>query len=486
MADIDSNELVAKPVLRENVLDYFMGADTDPDYSHADFSYYRPLTRASKDLSPLTQQRMQEIALLLYTINPMAHRILDLITAFAVGGQVMVEAEDARIQQFIKEHWENPINNWNRRIVKGIFELGLYGEICLNTAVNKKNGDVLLAYVSPLAIEAVSADKEDPSIAAAVTLKAKSASGKKQKLPIIRYNPERGLREGECFFWAINKVGDSLRGKSDLLSLADQIDSLDRLLFNLLERVAHLNSWIWDVTIQGASDEQIRAFLTKLHNKPPMPGAIRAHNELVTWEAAAPELQGTDQSELFRMFKNYTLGGAGIPDWFYGESSEAGRAIAESMQEPTLRTFKMRQMEARWILEDVFNFLIDQKIQAGIIPRHVDRRFFVSLPKISLRDFQRTAGALYRAVQAVEVALQNNLIDQDRAVSIIAGLLDQLDLESDYERGRFGPAPKRPGRPSKKPGDKGDKGGKADNTDNTAKQLKRAVDELVQQLEERR
>lgn len=399
----------------------------------ADDHLYRSLTQVKNvDLSPLTQEKMQKIALVLYRINPLAHRIMKLSTAFVAAGNVNIDAPNPEVKNILKEHWEHPVNDWENKLYQRVFEIGMYGELCLPASVTP-TGNVLLGYVSPLEIENVAPLKRDPSTPGLVILKKLPGETNPKTLKVINYineksNKNYGYRDGEAFFFPVNKVTDSMRGTSDLLPLADYLDALDQLLFNLLERVGHLNSYIWDVKLTGASTEKINAFLADVQSKPPKPGGVRAHNELVEWQAVNPTLQADDNSEHVRLYRNHILGGAGLAEWMYGDSGSAGRAVASEMAEPTYKSLITRQREIKGFISQILNFVIDKNIQNGNLSKDIDRTFTITLPKISLRDFQRTSGALYRSAQAIELMLKNNLIDEERGKKLANSLIDQLDL----------------------------------------------------------
>ncbi len=422
-------------------------AGADPDSTMADYNYYRRLgAGANTDLPPMTQERMQAIALLLYRNNPLGHRIIDLIASFAVGGNITFEAEDANVQEVLEKHWDHPINDWERKLFTRVFELGLYGELFMTTNT-LPNGDVTLGYISPLRVDRVDVDPMtgDPAV---VWIKPE-AGMKPKSLDIVRYDAlpntnragrsvkkTQGYRVGEVFFFAVNQVSDMARGISDIFPLTEYIDGIDQFILNELERTANQSQWIWDVTLAGMSLNYIKTWLAEWHVNPPKPGAVRAHNEMVTWQALAPNINAAQSTEQIRLLRNYALGGAGLPEHFYGESNTAGRAAVAEMAEPTFKTLSHRQREAKLMIRDVFNYVIDQKILTGEFPEDIDRRFYINMPKISVRDYSRTAGALRSAAQGLDTLLKDGLIDIDRASSVAQDLLRQLDLESDADQER--------------------------------------------------
>ncbi len=339
-----------------------------------------------RDLDPLMQSRMQDIAFYLYDANPLAHRIIEMTKDFIVGEGFTFKAEDPAVQEVLEKHWEDPINNWDVKQDDKAKDLGLYGEQFYPVFVNKHNGRVRLGYLDPTRIEKIIKDKKNPEILRTIILK-KDKKGDIKKYKVINPN-NNGKLEGEIFAFAINKVSNAVRGRSDLLCLADWIDGYDQFLFARLERANILNNYVWDVCLEGANDETIREWLKE--QALPKPGSIRAHNEKVKWEAASPELEAADASKEANLFKMQILGGAGFPNLWFGEGGETIRAGSDEMSLPTLKHLQKRQMYFKFLLKYIFTFVIDKAIEAGgVLKEDVNTKFKIfAAPLVKKRSAQ--------------------------------------------------------------------------------------------------
>ncbi len=413
----------------------------DPDSGQSDFSFYRRLGATHLDLNPLTQDRMQKIAIFLWRRNPYAHRILNLIADMSVGGEVRFYSENKKVQRILTEHWNHPINNWDWRIHQLTFELGLYGEIFQTANVIEPSGDVTWGVVDPLRVKKVTPDNRDlsqPAIAHVVTgsiAQGTSPQGETTPLEIIRWDGKpdsetHGFREGEVLFTKINGLLGALRGMSDLFPLADYLDFIDQFMFSLQQRANLQNTFVWDVELAGKSEQDIQNWLQGNNGKPPAPGSLRAHNERVKWQAITPALGASDSAEHLKISRNYVLSGAGLTDWMMGEMGGANRAGTESSAAVVAKTMESRQREIKKMIEDVFNFVIDKKIQAGQLPqRKFDRTFYITLPKIAIRDVGRLANAFRQAAQGIETLRNLKAIDPERMIALTNELINMLDLE---------------------------------------------------------
>ncbi|MDD3329668.1 MAG: hypothetical protein PHW25_21525, partial [Zoogloea sp.] len=109
------------------------GANIDPDEDH-----WRKLTGdADRDLSPMTQARMQQMAAYLWESNLMANRLVELGVAYLLAEGVKLTCKDAEAQKVLKRFWRDPINNMPLKLAEKVRELALFGEQCYPVFVNE-------------------------------------------------------------------------------------------------------------------------------------------------------------------------------------------------------------------------------------------------------------------------------------------------------------------------------------------------------------
>lgn len=413
----------------------------DPAIDTDAWSWRRITDAAPRNLPEYDHSRMLEIALYLYRFNPLAHRGVELMRDYVVGDGVRVEAADTTVQAYIDKFWRDPVHNLDKLLPRIAFELSLYGEVILPATVNPHNGDVRLGYISPFQVQDVFLNPKNLLLFDKVTLKS-DLPGEDKSLKIIqveedaeaRIDPEDfksastfNRRVGECFYFSVNRVGDASRGLSDLLAVADFIDCLDQLIFNSLERMTHEAGWVWDVEMTGASDSKIKDQTRELETAPPRPGAFLVHNEWVKWKPMKVGLEAENITDEAMLIRNYVLGGMGLPVHFFSEPDSAGRAIAESMAAPTYQSLSVRQTEVEGFLRDMLTFVIDRKIISGMI-KEEDTSFDIIMPKISLRDLQRTGGAMSRITDSLKTGQDHAWIDEELGKRIFRALVEQLGL----------------------------------------------------------
>ncbi|WP_287365136.1 hypothetical protein [Thauera sp.] len=417
------------------------GATVDPD----DEEGWRRLSGdANRDLSPLSQERMRETALYLWDANLLANRIIELPLAYMLAEGVELRATEPEMQETIERFWSDPINAMDVKLPKKVRELAIFGEQVWPTFVNEMSGHVRLGYLDPALIETVVVDPDNPEQPIGIVT-VKDRKGRALRYRVIVNGPEtvftqrtQAIREtfadGEAFFFTVNDLSVSRRGRSDLRAPADWVDGYDQFLFGEIERYNFLRAFVWDVTITGADDTKIKQKAREI--KPPTPGSVRVHNDSEKWQAVSPEIGAYESAAAGRLFRNHVLGGATIPEHWFGGGGDVNRATGDSMGEPTFKAFSMRQRFLKHMLESVGRYVIRQKLIAETgEPDWWDARLACEavFPEMTARDTTKYAAALTQVVTAVNSAIDAGRMSDETGVALIAAVAGRLGVEIDPE-----------------------------------------------------
>ena len=396
-------------------------------------------TRA--DMSPMSQDAMLALAYYLYDSSGLCKRFVRDTKNFVLGEGVTFsvanDTDDGAAQQVLNDFWTDPFNQMNLRLPKRIEFFGLLGEQCWPTVVNPHNGRVQTTYVDPQNIAQVRTLAGWPEIAGQVVIQtARGIQGKTMRcvLPQLNYaEPGFNLLSGDCFFFSINNPPNDPRGRSDLIHLFDFISGFEEGLFDELDRLKQIKAYVWDVTLKGATDEQIREFLSK--NPAPKSGSVRAHNEQVEWKAVTPDLKSGDNKSLFDLMKNYLSACMNRPDSWLGSGGKAYQTEADLMGEPTFKDLGERQRYVKYIIEQVLQFALDQAQIHRALPAPKDgaARYqpVVDLPEMSTKDVKRITEALTALATSLTVAQTNGWLTKDTAAKIYASVAGQAGVEID-------------------------------------------------------
>lgn len=437
--DVLKAEAQAAVTRAQQALPVGFGADADL------IGYRRLLGRgqdqaALRDIPLPAHDRMQQICYALYVVNPMAQWWINTQRAYIVGEGVAVTAKDADAQTVLNTFWQDPVNNWPIKLGNKVRELAIYGEQCWPAFTAQGTGLVRLGYLDPCLIDRVVLDPDNAEQPIGVITRSYSGyvtiAPRKYRviLPIAEDEllpAAQALRaefaDGECFYYAVNKVSNASRGWADLLAKADWLDAYERFMFNRVERADLMNRIVGDLKMVGATEPEVQAFQQKF--VPPPPGGYFIHNDKMELEYRSPDLHAVDAQADARMFKHQCL--APMPEHWYGGGGDVNRATAGEMDESTFKHFKDRQAEWKGILLDVCRYQIRQAKQTGALRQAADETVAIVFPEMVKADTAKQTTAVSTAADAVTKMRQQSLITREEARKICAVAVQPMGVTLD-------------------------------------------------------
>lgn len=413
------------------------GTTIDPDEEN-----WRRLTGDIKrDLLPITQWRMQRIAHYLWEQNLLANRLIELPVAFLLAEGVKLTCKDPENQKLLDRFWTDPINDMDLKLPKKVRELSIFGEQCYPAFVNEHDGMVRIGYLDPALIETVVKDPDNPEQTIGIVT-TRDRKGNARRYRVIVNGPEdvftsrtRGIREtftdGDAFYFPINDLSSGTRGRSDLLAQADWLDGYDEYLWGEMDRQRNMRAFIWDVTLKNADEAAVKKRAREITT--PAPASVRVHNDSELWSAEAPDLKSVDVADGARLLRNHILGGATIPEPWFGGGGDVNRATAAEMDLPTLKTLSMRQRILKHMLESMGRYVLLKAHGDTIDFAEPKNKVTAVFPELASADTSKYAAAFQQVVAGCMLALDRNMITHKTALGILSTVAGQLGLEIDVE-----------------------------------------------------
>jgi hypothetical protein len=409
---------------------------------------YRPLTGdTDKDLSPLQQTRMQKVAAWLWERNPLANRMIELVVAYLLGEGVRVSVRNENAQKVLRKFWRDPINALAIKLPAMVREGEIYGEQCYPVFVNELDGHVRLGYLDPVLIETIVMDPANRSQPiGVVTVKDKQGKARRYRVIVGQGGDDEELlfaertreirqtfTDGACFLLRQNHLLGGQRGRSSLLAGMDWLDGYDEFLWGELDRARDLRTVLWDVTIDGATEEDIKARAKNI--APPVERTVRVHNQLEKWEAKAAALGAGESETMSRLFRNHVLGGATIPEHWFGGGGDVNRNAASEMGEPTFKVLTQKQQQWKHFLELIARYVLAQAAAGGMLkgydPENEDYEPEAVFPELTARDTTKYAAALQQVAAACIQLIDAGLLTEERALHVLASIAGRLGVEID-------------------------------------------------------
>jgi hypothetical protein len=397
-----------------------------------------------RDLNPVMHDRMQAVCFYLSVTTPFGKRIIRIMVDHIVGEGFKVSAEDPAVQEVADRFWKDSTNNMDENVDALCQEILTFGELCIPVAVNPIDGMVRLGYIDPQNIDSVefalmqTASGQEITTASAVLLRERVGEVGRRRLEIIHVDedpnsPTFGEQKGDCFYFAINKAKSASRGISELFALADWVDVFDQMVFDYADRVRLLNSFVWDYTVKGADQPAVDAMQKRVTKSPPRQGGVQVHNDQLSIEARTPDLKGADMSEAARVVKQYGLGGAGMPSWFFADPGDANRAVAQEMAGPTGKMLTNKQNMMKRIITAIVDFAIGQARVHGVLGSATDLTWKLQVPDISVQDTGLVATALQAMANALGMAEDRGWIRGETSARAFQSVLTQVGVEVDQD-----------------------------------------------------
>lgn len=393
--------------------------------------------RPNRDLSSYEQQFVGNYAYDQWLKDPLAGRIVEIIVDFIIGSGVKVTATNERVQDVIDDFWNDDINNFPEEQIAMATELVLFGEQVIMPFVNPMSGLVRLARLDANMIKDVLPNPQFPQKPAKVLLKdciVKTKDGEYiRELQIISQcqDPRSqfgGYYDGDVFYFYFNKIAGKRRGHSQMLRTYEWIDLHGKRLFNEAERQELATSYVWDVELEGANDDQVKAFLAQ--NETPQAASIRAHSESVKWNVITPDLKAGDFTESNRNFLQVILGAYGIPEHYYTLGGDVNFATAKAMSAPTERAFKRQQRTIQSMFEKLIDYQLERAIMAGRITQvEIDEGYEIQMDEISNVDLQAVSTSLVSIASALQTAETQGWLDKPESAQAFAKMFGQVGAE---------------------------------------------------------
>jgi len=344
-----------------------------------------PFSTAGTDLDPRWDDLLRDLndAREAWRTNPLARRLISLVSSFVCGDGLTLSSERRDLGRFLKAFWEHEQNGLALRQFTWCEELSRSGELFVTLHMNPVDG---MSYVRALPassidrIETAPGDYEtelmfhevvgldDPdypegrtwlghrSAAADVPVPSTAGPARPSAQDAVRYEPV-------CLHYTVNKPVGCVRGESDLAPVLQWLRRYDGWLRDRVRLNAAIHAFLWIVKVPTQLVMKRRAELAS----PPVPGSVmvvdRADEE---WQAVAPSLHANDAGEDGRAIRwMIAAGGPGIGLVDLGEGEDSNLATAKAMAEQRARWMRARQQYFGFVLASAALTAYNRAVRAG-------------------------------------------------------------------------------------------------------------------------
>jgi len=106
------------------------------------------ISSSGHDRSASDIEELYRDSLTAWRKNPMAFRIVQVITDFVVGDKIVISSEDLQFQKFIKDFWNHPENYMSNRLESMCEELSRAGDLFVLLFRNDADGMSYIRFIT--------------------------------------------------------------------------------------------------------------------------------------------------------------------------------------------------------------------------------------------------------------------------------------------------------------------------------------------------
>lgn len=338
--------------------------------------------------------------------NPLARRLINLTTAYVVGGDgIQLHSTYKPFDKFVTQFFNHPKNRILLRQPEWCDELSRAGEIFPILFTNPADGMSYIRIKPASEIEKIVTDEDDYETILAYHEPTDVGTAEPRRIWLspetAPTTPKAGKITPVMLHYAVNKPIGCIRGESDLAPILPWLRRYSRWLEDRVRINAAIRAFLWIVHVPGkfvqAKREQYRT--------PPTPGSvIIADSESETWEAVTPSLNARDASADGRTLRwMIAAGGQGTGLTDLGEAESANLATASAMAEQRRRFLRRRQAYFSFIIADIAMQAWNRSIQLGLQrgKQVTIDKLQITTPDISPEDNQQLSSAASNITKAM-------------------------------------------------------------------------------------
>ena len=292
--------------------------------------------------------RIQREALEAWRVNPLARRLVSLVTSYTVGDGIRLSSAYAPLDGFLRHFWADAENRLDLELPEWSDELSRSGELFLALFTDPETGRSSVRAVPAPAIERIAWLEGDYRTELAYRdLSGGLGAERWWKSPL---HPEASIAEPVMLHYAVNRPVGALRGESDLAPILPWLRRYARWLEDRVRLNASVRAFVWVVNAPG----RIRTQLAEQYRTPPEPGTVIIADENEKWSAVTPNLHAADAEMDGRAIRwMIAAAGPGTALLDLGEGEDSNLATGQVMQEQKRRFLRRRQRFLVHVLIDL-------------------------------------------------------------------------------------------------------------------------------------
>ena len=297
-----------------------------------------------------------------WRVNPLARRIVGLISQYVVGGGIVINCKHEPTKNFLNKFWDHRLNHMHTRSVEWCDELSRTGNLFILVSTDLAGMSYVRA-IPAAEIDTIQAAENDIEQELSFTPKFDLSHMNPQPWPA--YDEQLDAQSGDfgtiMLHYSINKPVGAQWGEPDLAPVLRWLSRYAAWLEDRARLNRFRNAFLYVVKATFSSEAERLQRQATLNANPPQPGSILVTDASEDWTVINPELAASDANNDGLALKKMIAAGVGMPLHFLAEPESSTRTTAEASGGPTFRFFEQRQEFFTWLLSDLLHVVLNRR-----------------------------------------------------------------------------------------------------------------------------
>jgi hypothetical protein len=343
-----------------------------------------------------------------WRLNPLARQITRLYKIYNLDG-INYQCSHPATKKFLDEFWNHDLNRMKKQLEKISNEMFLTGNLFTAYSVDAVGMTYLRIYPTDQIDQIITAENDVEQEIGYITIPVNSEVEAKTFV-----NPRgRPTSETPVFMRhdAINLLAGCVWGEGEIWP---DLPWLGRYATFLEDRV-RLNhfrqAYVYDVTIEGKTTDEIKVIKNNIQMNPPQPGSVNVHGKEEIWQIMSPKLESASaEHDGLQIKKMVAVNHA--PMHYLAEPESATRTTADAAGTPVFKAYENQQENFLDILHDILTIVVQRRAAKD---NSVDAtaKIEVTAADATERDNAALALAASQIVQSIGELYDRELIESD-------------------------------------------------------------------------
>lgn len=350
-----------------------------------------------------------------YLTSPLAKRYVRYATYFTLGKGVELTAEEPEVQAVLEGFWKDPKNRMAITTREASDWLTIAGEAFIRLDYDPLTAHTTCTLIDPGEITGILWDEDEDAPEAYIRkyrvtarrIRSDGVASYATTREWVEKIPATDERTGLPRIVHVRAGGlNTRRGVPEMLDMLPWLKKYEKWLNDRVIINAARTLFSYDVTLEGASPEEINAYFQGITGgraggsdrhadrggRGIRSGSIRVHSDRVKWDVISPRVDAHDAREDGRALKHMVACSMGIPEHWLGDTGSTNLATARALDLPTLRQFEDRQVIMAEALRLVLKSAVMLQRMHGALPAipagedEYNDSFVVAFPDLDVAD----------------------------------------------------------------------------------------------------